>query len=361
MVSRTQRTPFAEWWWTIDRLMLAAIGALMLAGIILLLAASPPVATKLGLDPFHFVSRHLLYLVPGIAIMLGDFVSGAAPYPEVGACRLHHGHDVPRGDAGLRHRGKGCAALDRAARRQHPAVRIRQTRFCHSYCLAVCRIHPPSGNAGQQRGARAAAAGDVVSGDAARFRSDHADRAGLGRAVLHRRDAADLGRRAGRGGDHRPCSRLFHRSARCAALQALFRSGIGRHLPDRQCGGIFRARRLVRSRAGRGDGETHLPDSHADFIFAVAAEEFGIALCLLLVALFSFHRYSRAVACFAQRRPVRPFRRRRPCHPVRRASGDQYGGELASDPGKGHDAAVHFLWRVVACSPWLTEWACCWR
>src|SRR6185503_6307507 len=35
MVSRTQRTPFAEWWWTVDKLSLAAIGALMLAGIVL--------------------------------------------------------------------------------------------------------------------------------------------------------------------------------------------------------------------------------------------------------------------------------------------------------------------------------------
>jgi len=31
-----------------------------------------------------------------------------------------------------------------------------------------------------------------------------------------------------------------------------------------------------------------LPDSHADFVFAVAAEEFGIVLCLALLALFSF-------------------------------------------------------------------------
>src|SRR5947199_2791479 len=31
-----------------------------------------------------------------------------------------------------------------------------------------------------------------------------------------------------------------------------------------------------------------LPDSHADFVFAVAAEEFGIVLCLALVTLFSF-------------------------------------------------------------------------
>jgi len=43
---------------------------------------------------------------------------------------------------------------------------------------------------------------------------------------------------------------------------------------------------------GRGPGEGTvkriLPDSHADFVFAVAAEEFGIVLCLMLVALFAF-------------------------------------------------------------------------
>ena len=43
---------------------------------------------------------------------------------------------------------------------------------------------------------------------------------------------------------------------------------------------------------GRGPGEGTvkriLPESHTDFVFAVAAEEFGIVLCLLLVALFAF-------------------------------------------------------------------------
>jgi cell division protein FtsW len=71
MISRAQRTPFAEWWWTVDRLTLAAIGALMLAGIVLSLAASPQVAGRLGLDPFYFVDRHILYLIPTVAIMLG--------------------------------------------------------------------------------------------------------------------------------------------------------------------------------------------------------------------------------------------------------------------------------------------------
>src|SRR5262245_49144493 len=70
MISRAQRTPFGEWWWTVDRLTLAAIGALMLAGIVLSLAASPPVAARLGLDPFFFVNRHILYVLPAIAAML---------------------------------------------------------------------------------------------------------------------------------------------------------------------------------------------------------------------------------------------------------------------------------------------------
>jgi cell division protein FtsW len=43
---------------------------------------------------------------------------------------------------------------------------------------------------------------------------------------------------------------------------------------------------------GRGPGEGTvkriLPESHTDFVFAVAAEEFGIVLCLMLLALFAF-------------------------------------------------------------------------
>jgi cell division protein FtsW len=71
MVSRAQRTPFGEWWWTVDKLTLAAVGALMLAGVVLSLAASPPVAGRLGLDPFYFVDRQILYLLISIVVMLG--------------------------------------------------------------------------------------------------------------------------------------------------------------------------------------------------------------------------------------------------------------------------------------------------
>jgi len=43
---------------------------------------------------------------------------------------------------------------------------------------------------------------------------------------------------------------------------------------------------------GRGPGEGRvkdvLPDAHADFVFAVVGEEFGLVICLVMLALFGF-------------------------------------------------------------------------
>jgi len=71
MISREQRTPFSEWWWTIDRLQLVAFLVLILCGVILSLAASPSVATRIGLDPFHFFNRHVMFLLPSFIVMIG--------------------------------------------------------------------------------------------------------------------------------------------------------------------------------------------------------------------------------------------------------------------------------------------------
>src|SRR4029077_18399083 len=70
MASRAQPTLFSEWWRTVDRLTLAALGALMLGGIVLCLAASPPVAARLGLDPFHCVNRQVFFLVPAASVLV---------------------------------------------------------------------------------------------------------------------------------------------------------------------------------------------------------------------------------------------------------------------------------------------------
>jgi cell division protein FtsW len=69
MGSRARRTTFNDWWWTVDRLTLAALAALMLGGIVLCLAASPPVAARIGLDPFHFVDRQVLFLIPAAGVL----------------------------------------------------------------------------------------------------------------------------------------------------------------------------------------------------------------------------------------------------------------------------------------------------
>jgi len=55
----------------------------------------------------------------------------------------------------------------------------------------------------------------------------------------------------------------------------------------------------VRAGARRRHRQAQPADSHTDFVFAVAAEEFGIILCLALLALFAFVVYpalSRAYA-----------------------------------------------------------------
>ena len=71
MVSRADRGPLADWFWTIDRYFLAAFILLMGIGFMLSFAASPPVAERLGLDSFHFVERHAVFIVPSLMVMIG--------------------------------------------------------------------------------------------------------------------------------------------------------------------------------------------------------------------------------------------------------------------------------------------------
>src|SRR5262245_43985429 len=71
MASRTEYSPVGDWWWTVDRLVLVAIAVLMLAGLVLSLAASPPVAVRLDRDPFYFSNRQVLFLIPAVMVLIG--------------------------------------------------------------------------------------------------------------------------------------------------------------------------------------------------------------------------------------------------------------------------------------------------
>ena len=70
MVSRAERSRFANWWWTVDRWLLAALGSLMVIGVVLAMAGSPAVAERLGLSTFYFVNRQVIFLIPATMIML---------------------------------------------------------------------------------------------------------------------------------------------------------------------------------------------------------------------------------------------------------------------------------------------------
>ncbi|MEO5756440.1 MAG: putative lipid II flippase FtsW [Mesorhizobium sp.] len=70
MQSRLDTSPVATWWWTIDRWFLAAFLSLMGLGIILSFAASPAVAERIGLDSFHFATRQIIFTVPALGVML---------------------------------------------------------------------------------------------------------------------------------------------------------------------------------------------------------------------------------------------------------------------------------------------------
>ncbi|NMG41495.1 putative lipid II flippase FtsW [Chelativorans sp. ZYF759] len=71
MVSRVDRSPMANWWWTVDRWFLAAFLCLMGLGAVLSFAASPAVAERIGLDSFHFVIRQLVFMIPAVLVLIG--------------------------------------------------------------------------------------------------------------------------------------------------------------------------------------------------------------------------------------------------------------------------------------------------
>lgn len=71
MVSRVDKSIIAEWWRTVDRLLLGMLILLMLCGILISFAASPAVAERIGLDPMHFTIRHAIFLIPSVAILIG--------------------------------------------------------------------------------------------------------------------------------------------------------------------------------------------------------------------------------------------------------------------------------------------------
>jgi len=69
--TRSDESPLAEWWRTVDKGLIAAALILIGAGLVLSLAAGPAAAERVGFaDPFHYVYRHLLFAAAALVVLL---------------------------------------------------------------------------------------------------------------------------------------------------------------------------------------------------------------------------------------------------------------------------------------------------
>src|SRR5438045_464954 len=288
MVSRLERTRFAAWWWTIDRSLLTALLTLMLAGIILSLAASPPVAARLGLDPFYFVGRHVLYLIPALAVMLATSFLPPRHIRRLAvivflvslalvAATLQFGAEV------------------KGARRWIVllGINIQPSEFLKpAFVILIAWLFGESARRPEMPANTFALGLLGVSVAALVLQPD------FGQTMLIALVWGALFFLAGM----RLVWVIGLGGAAAVGLAGAYTTipHVARRIQrflDPASGDTFNVDQAVESFLrggwyGRGPGEGTikriLPERHTDFVFAVAAEEFGIVLCLVLVTLFAF-------------------------------------------------------------------------
>jgi cell division protein FtsW len=288
MISRARRTPLSDWWWTVDRLMIGAVLLLMLIGIVLLLAASPPVAIRLGLDPFYFVHRQALFLLPALAVLFATSLLSPRQVRRAAlavflislalvAATLFVGPEIKGARRWLNLFGVGLqpseflkpafvvlvawAFSERGRRPEMPATLLAFGLLAIPVALLVQQ--PDFGQTVLL----------TLTWGALFFL------AGLRWVwTVGFTSAAAIGLFAA----YKLIPHVALRLERFVYRGSGDTFQIDTSLESFMRGGWF----------GRGPGEGTvkrvLPDSHTDFIFAVAAEEFGLVLCLVLLGLFAF-------------------------------------------------------------------------
>lgn len=71
LLTRMNASSISRWWWTVDRLYLAFIITLVVIGGVMMMAGTPLIARKLHLPPLYFVEKHVMIIIPSIIIMIG--------------------------------------------------------------------------------------------------------------------------------------------------------------------------------------------------------------------------------------------------------------------------------------------------
>ncbi|WP_336067994.1 putative lipid II flippase FtsW [Nitratireductor rhodophyticola] len=287
MVSRTDRSPVANWWWTIDRWFLAAFLMLMGLGVLLSFAASPAVAERIGLSSFHFVVRQTIYMVPAVVVMIAvsflnvRHVRRLALLMLVGSLvlmvvTLFAGMEVKGSRRWLHIFGFSvqpseylkpafvviCAWLFHEHARQPEIPGNLFAMLLLGLVMALLVAQPDLGQTMLVLGTWGAMF--FIAG-----------MPWLWIAVLGT---------LGAGGAFLAYTIFPHAASRIDR----FLTGEGdTYQVDMSIEAITRGGWFGRG-PGEGTVKRILPDSHSDFVFAVAGEEFGIILCLILLGLFAF-------------------------------------------------------------------------
>lgn len=286
--ARIDQSPVARWWWTVDRWSVLALLALIAFGVVLSLAASPAVAHRLGYDELHFFRRQiaalpfvlaLMFLVSlqsprtirriavigfaaslallALTFVVGIEIKGARRWIELPGLDLQPSEFVKPTFAVV----AAWLFAEHRLRRGWPG-----NLFCGALFLVILGMLVKQPDIGM--------AVVVALVWLAQFYM-----AGL------RIYWAVLGGMAGLAGLAGTYVWLPHVRLRVEEFlnpAAGDSYQVNRSLEAFANGGLW----------GRGPGEGtvkyHLPDAHADFVFAVAGEEFGLIVCLAVIAIFAF-------------------------------------------------------------------------
>ncbi len=288
MMSRARKSPVSDWWWTVDKLLLTAALMLLACGFLLSLSASPSVTPRLRIDDsFHFVKRHAFFIVPAIIVLIGTsfmnlkqvrrvsflLLGGALlalialpfiGYSAKGATRwLAIGPFLLQPSEFLKPAFVVITAWLFAESAKRPDIPCNLFAIAlFGLCAALLVTQPDFG----QTVLLALVWGSMFF---------MAGMPWIWIAVL-----GGLGV-VGLGAAYLTISHVSERIDR-------FVTGTGDNFQvDRGLEAITNGGWLGRG-PGEGQVKFGLPDSHTDFIFSVAAEEFGIALVMVLVASFAF-------------------------------------------------------------------------
>jgi cell division protein FtsW len=288
MASRAQPTPLSEWWRTVDRLTLAALGALMLGGIILCLAASPPVAARIGLDPFHFVNRQVFFLAPAAMVLIAISVLSPRDIRKLAlvvfVVSLVLVAATPHFGAEIKGARRWLVIL---------GVNIQPSEFLKpAFVVLIAWLFGESSRRPDMPANTVALALLIIVVSLLVLQPD------FGQTMLITLVWGALFYMAGM----RFIWVLGLGATASVGLLVAFYTvphvaqRINRFL-DPSSGDTFNVDIATESFIrggwfGRGPGEGTikriLPEGHTDFVFAVAGEEFGVVLCLILVSLFAF-------------------------------------------------------------------------